>query len=167
MGTVGDKDSRTGDQEARQYGMDSMVRIYKSLQAASALPLPAELQDVATTDPELLATPDAPAGVLQLLLQPMQISTDTVADAEQGMRSISLGHAPEERETQAFAADISQADASAKGLQPQTSALLASDSHSEAHDRPVMASSASADQAYCYKDPNGVMQVSKSDCGRC
>ena len=154
-----EKHSAASDRAARHYNVDGMVRIFKALQAASALPPPAELQDAVTADPELLATPEAPAGVLQLLSEPLQVRADGCSEAvEQGMGSLSLRRAPEGSESHLITAEVGLSYVPTSGLQPQTSALLAAELRD--HDRTARTVSAGTDQVYCYKDPSGVMQVS-------
>lgn len=147
---------------ARRYDLDSTVRVFRSLQAASALPLPAELRDAATTDPELLATSEAPANVLKLLAEPLHVTSGdgSAEEAEQGLHSLGLAHAAKLSVDPELPEAVGTPEVPAVGQQLQPSASLPAESRrDEAAARASPAAAAGHDQIYSYKDPAGVMQV--------
>ena len=159
-GNLGGKERQQGgigQRLARQYSLDSTVRIFRSLHA---LPLPAELRDAAVTDPEMLATPKAPANVMQLLAEPLHVASGSlVEDAEQALGPLRPGQAAEHTADQTLSAAGDAAAASASEVQSQPMTLLGNPrAEASADSGPAVA--AGHEQIYSYKDPAGAMQVS-------
>ena len=125
-GNLGGKEQQhgvIGQRPARRYSLGSTVRIFRSLHA---LPLPAELRDVAVTDPEMLATHEAPANVLQLLAEPLHVASGSfIDDAEQVSSPVCLEHSAVHTHGQNASAvvDTPAVSASELQLQPVTSLL--------------------------------------------
>ncbi len=159
-GNLGGKDRQQGgigQRPARRYSLDSTVNIFRSLHA---LPLPAELRDAAVTDPEMLATHEAPANVMQLLAEPLHAARGSlVEDAEQGWGSQRPGQSTEHTVDQTFSAAVDAPAVSASEVQSQPPTLLGNPrAEASADSGPAVA--AGHEQIYSYKDPAGAMQVS-------
>ena len=155
---------------ARQYDLDSTVRIFRSLLATSDLPLPAELQSAAITDPDMLATREAPANVLQLLAEPLHVASGGfVEDTEQGVTSLSLGQTADHRLDPDSPEAVDTPPPAANGVRSQPSELQPAGTQAEVVDGAAPALTAGHEQIYSYKDPAGIMQVSSvsSTCGQC
>ena len=146
-----------GRRSARRYSLDSTVRIFRSLHA---LPLPADLRDAAVTDPEMLATHEAPANVLQLLAEPLHAAGGSlVDDAEQGLSPLCLTHSVEHTVDPGLSAAVHTPKLSAAGVQSQPSTVL-SNSLAAVSEGSGPAVAAGHEQSYAYKDPAGTMQAS-------
>ena len=154
--------STNGQGLARRYSFDSTVSIFRSMQAASALPPPAELRDAAITDPELLATREAPANVLQLLAEPLHVSSGGGFDEEPEhiLNSLTCAHVAKSSIDPVLSETVSKPDVPATDQQPQPVASpTAEPRDDEASSRASPAIAANHEQIFSYKDPAGVMQV--------
>ena len=163
MGVKEQQSSMTGQELARRYDLDSTVRIFRSLQATSSLALPAQLRDVAETDPELLATCEAPANVLQLLAEPLHVTScgGVVDEAGQVVDSHGLGPAMKHSLDPDLPEAVGTLEGPAVDQEPQPSASLSAGPRDEALTRAVPVTAAGHEQMYSYRDPSGVMQVGR------